>query len=147
MGSDGGWVEGVLCRMILCAALPWLISVCRCQCSFFVSCDCCRHVPGGPDRSPPPRRAHGSWPAGVAVLIQEHVIIELTTSCSVSHWETGAFVLWNHSFFAIQNAIPFSTAFHCGDKALKFQVVCPQNGTAVLKTLSASRYTVASLLP
>ena len=33
---------------------------------------------------------------------------------------------------------PFRTAvpYICGDKPLKFQVVCPQNGTAVLKGLT-----------
>ena len=34
---------------------------------------------------------------------------------------------------------PFRTAVLCvGDKPLKFQVVCPQNGTAVLKGLKAT---------
>ena len=31
---------------------------------------------------------------------------------------------------------PLPPHFHCGDKALKLEVVCPQNGTAVLKGLN-----------
>ena len=34
---------------------------------------------------------------------------------------------------------PLQPQSDCGDKPLRFQVVCPQNGTAILKGLSTNR--------